>query len=135
MLWEHREPAEGLANPDEDRGRAEKRGRDTLRPVSWERQHPCLTKPGPGDMEMDDTGIKRGEILESSLPYIKTPSKVEARHGVERSVLARTEAIGERGGGVEVNILLATVVERNEGKCCGLLEKSGWKVLGAESRE
>lgn len=69
------------------------------------------------------------------MSYIKTPSKVEACSGVERSVLARTEAIGERGGGVEVNILLATVVERNEGKCCGLLEKSGWKVSGAESRE
>lgn len=96
VLWEHREPAEGLANPAEDRGRAEKPGRSTLRPVTLERQHLCLTRPRPGALETDDTGIKRGEVSESSWPYMKTPSKVEACSGVERSVLACTEAIGER---------------------------------------
>lgn len=55
---------------------------------------------------------------------------------MERNVLVCTETIGESEGSLEVNILLTTVVERNDSKCFGLHEKSGWKALGrAESRE
>lgn len=43
-------------------------------------------------IEVDDTGIKRGGILESSLSYIKKPSKVEASQwgGEERASVYRS---------------------------------------------
>lgn len=127
MRWEHREPPEGLANPDEDGEIAGKRGRDPLRPVFLEKQHLCLTKPRRGEVETEDTRIRRGETVGSSLSYIKTPSKAEARGGVERSLLARTEAIGERGGGVEVSILPATVWGGMRANAVDSLRKVGGK--------
>lgn len=62
--------------------------------------------------------------------YILPPSKVEASSGVERNILVCTEATQGSGGGLEVSILLATVVERKYSKCCRLHEKSGCRVVG-----
>lgn len=85
-------------------------------------------------VETDDIGIMRGKTFERSLSYILKSSKVEASSGVKRNLLACTEAIGERGGVLEVNIL-AKVMEKSDSKCHGLHEKSGWKALDQGLRE
>lgn len=80
-------------------------------------------------VETVDIGIKRGKMFERSLPYILKPSKVEASSSRERNLLTCTEAIGESGGGLEVRILLSMVMVRDDRRCRGLHEKSGWKAL------
>lgn len=77
-------------------------GRSILRSVILEMQYLCLTKSRADRVETDDTGIMRSKMCERSLSYISKSSKVEASNGVERNLLACTEATGERGGVLEV---------------------------------
>lgn len=98
-------------------------------------QYLCVTKSRADGVKTDDIGIMRGKMFERSSSYTLKSSKAEASNGVERNLLACAEAIGEKGSVLEMNILLATVMEKSDSKCPGLHEKSGWKALGQGLRE
>lgn len=125
VLWEHRGHTEGLQIQVKAKRENREAGKEHFKVCDIGNAASLLDKIQGHEVEMDDTGIKRGKILESFLSCIKKPSKVEVSNGLERNILV---AIGESGGGLEVNILLATVVERNDSKCLDSLRKVGRKA-------